>query len=79
MSLRTRFCRHDWGPWRSGLMSNVAEVAGGSEEAIEAERAMFKGRGLPGIGISAEVDESFEHRICSKCGRTEFRSAPGIL
>jgi hypothetical protein len=59
------------------MMPGVAELAGGSEDDIEAERAALEGRGLPGIGISAGVDESFEHRLCRKCGRFEVRPRAG--
>ena len=57
------------------MTMGIAEIAGASDDAIEAERAMFAGRGLPGFGISADTDDSMEHRRCARCGKFEVRAA----
>lgn len=71
------FCRHDWMSWRPGMTQNIAEIAGLGDDAIEREREMFAGHGLPGAGISAEVDDAMEHRTCAKCGKFELRARAG--
>jgi hypothetical protein len=55
------------------MTMGIAELAGASEEAIQAEHDAFAGRGLPGFGISGETDESMQHRRCAKCGKFEVR------
>jgi hypothetical protein len=56
------------------VFPGIAEIGGLDEEDIEFERQAFEGVGFPGIGLSAEVDESFEHRLCSKCEKMELRA-----
>jgi hypothetical protein len=73
MPLGQRFCRHRWSPWRPGLTEGIAESVGASEAEIEAEHALFEGVGFPGTGMTAEQDDSFEHRRCSKCGKFDAR------
>lgn len=73
MGLRTTLCRHEWGSWRRGLTEGIAEIAGGSDDEIAAERRAFAGVGLPGFGMSAEQDDAYEHRRCSKCRKFETR------
>ncbi len=59
------------------MLQSMSESAGdASDEAWEFDRRMREAvgvKGLPGLGISEEVDESFEHRICPKCGNVEVR------
>ncbi len=55
-------------------MPGFAERAGGSEEEIEQEREHL-GDALPGIGMSAESNRGFEHRLCKKCGEMNTRYA----
>lgn len=55
------------------MTPGIAEIAGGSEDELAAERATVARLGLPGFGLSAEQDDSFEHRRCSKCGKFETR------
>ena len=71
------FCRHDWTPWRRGMLQNIAEIVGLGDDAIEREREMFAGHGLPGAGISGETDDAMEHRTCSKCRKFELRARSG--
>ena len=68
------FCKHDWTPWRPGMLQGIAEIAGLGDDAIEGEREVFAGHGLPGLGISAETDDAMEHRACAKCGKFEVRA-----
>src|SRR5680860_628176 len=67
-ALRQRFCRHEWGPWRAGMLQSMSEDAGDtSDEAWEFDRRTREAlgvKGLPGLGVSEEVDGSFEHRVC---------------
>jgi len=76
-TLRQRFCRHDWGPWRPGMMGSMSEVAGDtSDKAWEFDRQTREKlgvKGLPGLGVSEKDDESFEHRVCRKCGNSDVR------
>jgi hypothetical protein len=76
-ALRQRFCRHKWGPWRPGMLQSMSENAGDtSDEAWELDRQAKEAlgvKGLPGLGVSEEDDESIEHRVCPKCGNFDVR------
>ena len=54
------------------MLQSMSEDAGDtSDEAWELDRRTREAigvKGLPGLGVSEEVDESFEHRVCPKCG-----------
>ena len=80
-ALRQRFCRHEWGLWRAGMLQSMSEDAGDtSDEAWELDRRTREAigvKGLPGLGVSEEVDESFEHRVCPKCGSFYVRERAG--
>ena len=45
----------------------------GAAEFVRQAREAVGVKGLPGLGVSEEVDESFEHRVCPKCGSFEVR------
>lgn len=55
----------------------MSEIAGDtSDEAWEFDRQTREKvgvKGLPGLGVSEKDDESFEHRVCRKCGKSEVR------
>jgi hypothetical protein len=55
----------------------MSEDAGDtSDEAWEFDRrtrGALGVKGLPGLGVSEEVDGSFEHRVCPKCGSFDVR------
>jgi hypothetical protein len=55
----------------------MSESAGDtSDEAWEFDRRTKEAlgvKGLPGLGVSEEDDESIEHRVCPKCGDFDVR------
>jgi hypothetical protein len=59
------------------MLQSMSESAGDtSDEAWEFDRRTRERlgvKGLPGLGISEAVDESFEHRLCPKCGKADVR------
>ena len=59
------------------MMGSMSEIAGDtSDKAWEPDRqTRVKAgvKGLPGLGVSEEDDESFEHRVCRKCGNSDVR------
>jgi hypothetical protein len=59
------------------MLQSMSESAGDtSDEAWEFDRRTRERlglKGLPGLGVSEEVDETFEHRVCPKCGNAEVR------
>ena len=59
------------------MLQSMSESAGDtSDKAWEFDRRTRERlgvKGLPGLGISEAVDESFEHRLCPKCGNVEVR------
>jgi hypothetical protein len=81
-ALRQRLCRHEWSTWRPGMMKSFAEIEGDfSDEGQEFDRQTREAlgvKGLPGLGISQEEDESWEHRTCMKCGEFELRPRAGV-
>jgi hypothetical protein len=60
------------------MLQGMSESAGDtSDEAWEFDRRTRERlglKGLPGLGVSEEVDETFEHRVCPKCGNAEVRN-----
>ena len=64
------------------MMGSMSEIAGDtSDEAWEFDRQTREKlgvKGLPGLGVSEKDDESFEHRVCRKCGNSEVRGTGGL-
>jgi hypothetical protein len=59
------------------MLRSMSESAGDTSDAAwefdRRTRERLGVKGLPGLGVSEEVDESFEHRLCPKCGDVEVR------
>jgi ribosomal protein L32 len=59
------------------MLQSMSESAGDtSDEAWEFDRRTKEAlgvKGLPGLGVSEEDDESIEHRVCPKCGNFDVR------
>jgi hypothetical protein len=65
------------------MILSLAELRGDfSDKAFTEEAQTWQElgvKGLPGFGISEEANQSVEHRVCMKCGDSDFRwSAAGM-